>query len=98
MKYKCNDEGVAALRTMARKLDEAVETIASLCSQAASAAEENRDSLGPHVSELNDAIESIQSAVNSSSSAATDVSEKLNSVASKYEAIIAKNPFRKAGN
>lgn len=92
--YKVDAEGVAALNGSANQVSEACEEIMSLIGTLESAANDNPDGLGPHVSELNAAIEEIKSSVQNSEAPAEEVCEALRSLASRYQEIIDNNPFK----
>ena len=98
MKYKVNEQGVEALRTMAGKLEQAIEEINSLSQQIRSEADSNQETLGPHISSLQDVLDTVKESVNKAAEPAEGISSKLNSIAGKYEDIIANDPFSGAGN
>ena len=92
--YKVDSEGVAALNGSASQVSEACEEIMNLLSSLESAAGDNPGGLGPHVSELTSAIEEIKSSVENSKAPAEEVCSALRKLATKYQAIIDKNPFK----
>lgn len=98
MKYACNPEGVAALNSAASSVKDAIEEITNLTSSLRSSADEYSDTIGPHFSELEEALEGIESNVNSSTSPAEVVAESLMAVAEGYQDIIDRGLGVSSGN
>lgn len=94
----CSPEGVKELNDTAKRINQDVEDIKTETTRMKSIADSHTGKLGPHEKELEEALEEIGSAVNQSTSPAEEVSQKLKSVATKYEGIIAKKRFQKKGN
>lgn len=95
MKYAVSNEGVQELNKMAGSVSEAIQQLDALNQKMVGVAEEYSGTIGPHQSELTDALQEIANSVKQASEPANNVSTVLTSVAQKYEAIIAKQPFNK---
>lgn len=95
MKYACSPEGVEELNKMSGAISEAIEQLDSMTEKMAGVADEYSGTIGPHQSELSDALQDISNSVKKASEPATNVSTVLTGVAQKYEAVIAKNNFKR---
>lgn len=93
MEYSVNEEGVEALRTMSRRTDEAVTALVQLTAGLQNFADNYRDTLGPHKSELNQTLAGIYTAIKEGAAPAKEVSGILKDIADDYEEIIANDPF-----
>lgn len=92
-KHACNSEGVKILNGMSTSLKNALEEIANANTAVRKVADENRNSLGPHVESFNNALSDIEAALKAASVPANEVANKLKSVADKYQDIIDDDPF-----
>jgi len=98
MVYSVNQEGVEAMKTMASKVDSAVEELMNAASALRRASDEYNDTLGPHKKELDGALEAIEHSVKQASDPAESVSRILNEIAEDYEEIIGTARFQGLGN
>ena len=97
-KYACSEEGVEQLKAAATKILEGAETIKNETNTMRAVADEYSNTLGPHRSQLSSALDGIAGAVSRCLEPANNVAEKLQSVATKYEGVIANSPFGTGGN
>lgn len=88
MKYAVNQQGVLALKTMSAAIIDSIESIQGLTKALRSSAEEHSNTLGPHISSINNVIEEIDRQTKEATEPATGVSESLNEVAEGYQEVI----------
>ena len=93
-KYKVNDEGVSALRGLAARLPEVVESVNNATGSLQGECESNRGGLGPHVASIQRVIEEIEAESKASTAPVVELSEKVSALAEKYQAIIDNDPFK----
>ncbi|MBQ8791494.1 MAG: hypothetical protein IJZ51_09300 [Ruminiclostridium sp.] len=91
--YAVNDEGVTALNNTANSLVEESGKLAKECDVAISVAEEKRETLGPHVGSLIEALEAIKDEIDNDSEAIKEVASKIKDVADEYQEIIDEDNF-----
>lgn len=97
-KYACSNEGVEQLKVAAAKIKQGADDIKTETSTMRSIASGYTDTLGPHRTELEEALDEIAGAVAQCIEPAENVCQKLTGVAQKYEGIIGKKRFQKSGN
>ncbi|WP_024866377.1 hypothetical protein [Butyrivibrio sp. FCS014] len=97
-KYACSPEGVEQLKAAAGKIKQGADEIKTQTTTMRSIASGYSDTLGPHRTELEEALDEIAGAVAQCIEPAENVCQKLNSVAQKYEGIIGKKRFQRQGN
>lgn len=88
MKYAVNEEGIAVMRDASGLIIEIIEDFKKTVDGIKSASSEYADVLGPHVSELNEALESIGNSIQQSTSPVSEIALTLSSIADAYEEII----------
>lgn len=93
MKYAVSPEGVAELKKMSAAVIAGAEEIKSLVQAVQVVADEHNNTLGPHISSLEDALDQIRVAEEAAVEPVEGVSHALNDVAGKYEDVIGNNPF-----
>ena len=98
LQYKVDEEGVAALRTMAEAISEVTDIVSLLISSVQSDANSRSDTLGPHKASLDRALEEIKESIVQASQPVSEVSESLNDVADAYEEVIENDRIKYFGN
>jgi len=93
MIYKVNEEGVAALRTMAGEITNAIECIVGETKNAKTFVDGYRNTLGPHAETINSALDGIASCIKASTDSALEVSFKLHEIANDYQEEIDDDPY-----
>lgn len=93
MVYDVSDKGIEDLNTVASAAAAAIEKIAQENQNMVAAAEECKDSVGPHQRELYEALWAIAQSLNEAAAPAGKVSEVLKKTAQRYEEIIARKRF-----
>ena len=96
MKYAVSLMGVDALRIMADTLMDSTDIIADLTNMTRTVADQNADTLGPHSRSLECVLDTVKTAMKRASHPALEVAEKLDSIATIYEEIMALDPFKGA--
>lgn len=97
MKYKADQEGVLALKTMSAAIFSSTEQILGLTTALSTCLDSHRGYLGPHESSLEAVVENIETTVKTSTGPINEISEMLNDIADGYQEIIDDNPFAGAG-
>lgn len=92
-RYKCDLEGIGALRKLAADIRENIETIEEETKQQKNVISEYVEVLGPHHQSLVSTIYEIQIAIRGGISPAVEMADMLMDVAQGYEDIINDNPF-----
>lgn len=95
--YKANEEGIAALNTMAAMLSEAKEAILHSTQTIRSVSEEHNDTLGEHKASLDEILDDVSSRIKETSSSIESVQEMLQDVADGYQEILDHDRFKKTG-
>lgn len=98
MKYAVNDEGVAALKGLAAKIEEGKEIIKAAAKALSSAADEHSNTLGPHQASIVNILEEIQAAEEAAAGPVESIAEKLNDIAEAYQDVIDNDRFSHSGN
>ena len=91
--FEVNNEGVEALRELASRMNEIREEILGIAGNMQSEAEDNSDVLGPHIDSLITVCEEVKKLTEDSSSPIETLCTYCNNLATKYEEIIAWDPF-----
>ena len=88
--YAVSNEGVTELNSRAQQIENSCQNILQLCDGILHKADENREVMGPHISQLIEIIQEIKQAVTESTDDAATIASILRKVAKDYEDIIAK--------
>lgn len=89
-KYAVTPEGVAALKKCSTSLTQSLETVKSAITDISTLATDNKEGLGPHADEVESIISSLQSFTKDAQTPVDTLSKKLDGLAGRYNAIIAK--------
>ncbi len=92
-----NEQGVAALNSMASSVEEGVQGINSACSSVLNEVQ-GKSNLGPHKDSICSVVQAIQEQVEGATGPASIVAEKLKAKAEEYQAFIDNNRFSGKGN
>jgi gas vesicle protein len=98
MTFEVNEAGVEALNALASRMNEIREEILSIAGTMQSEAESNSNALGPHADTLIEVCEEVKRLTEDSSSPIETLSNSCKNLATKYEDIIANDPFSGLGN
>ncbi len=97
-RFACSDEGVQEINGCASSIEEGVNTIKSETDTMRQVADEYTNTLGPHHSELVEALEAVGEAVKHCAEPAEGVVEKLEELADSYQDVIDTQRFKQLGN
>lgn len=97
-KVKMNQEGVAALRSLATALPEAVELTTTATENMKSAFDEKKSVLGPHTAQIEQIIEQVKMAQVTGSKSTAAVQVSLIKAAAALQAILSRNISISGGN
>lgn len=97
-KYKANEEGIAALRDMSSKLEDARDGIEKSTNTIRNTSESYNETLGPHKASLDEVLESILYELKKSGESIETVQETLEDIADGYQDIVDNDPFKRSGN
>ena len=97
MRYKADQEGVLALKTMSAAIFSSTEQLLGLTGALQTCVDSHRGYLGPHEKSLEDVIESIETTVKKSTGPINEISEMLNDIADAYQEIVDDDQFAGMG-
>ena len=92
MPFAINPEGVQAMQQCSSTLSEASDVLRSQVGALKAAVDGNRQLLGTHAEDIDQLTEEMTMIIGQAISPVVNLQEKLNQLAGKYNAIIAKKP------